>query len=52
MSPTEARTQWSTADDENTAVAELSYMVQGMAALLHAVPEARYLDPSGGYIVG
>jgi len=41
---------WDADPFERDAVAGMQQMMRGMAELLHAVPEARYVDPSGGYI--
>lgn len=52
MNPIDTSAPWSDSTEENDAVAELSQMVRGMAGLLHTVADARYVDPSGGYLVG
>jgi hypothetical protein len=42
---------WTLDPAENAAVAGMQGMMHGMAALLFSVPEARYVDPSGGYVL-
>ncbi|GAA5052911.1 hypothetical protein [Nocardia callitridis] len=42
---------WSTDQAENAAVDEIGATVSAMAELLHAFDSARYIDPSGGYLV-
>ncbi|MFX0579345.1 hypothetical protein [Nocardia nepalensis] len=42
--------RWPASDDENAAIAMLEQVLQGMAGLLHSVEDARYIDPSGGYV--
>ncbi|WP_433725740.1 hypothetical protein ACQP0C_31200 [Nocardia sp. CA-129566] len=41
---------WPASDEENAAIAMLEQLLQGMAGLLHSVEDARYIDPSGGYV--
>ncbi|MFI5776317.1 hypothetical protein [Nocardia sp. NPDC051570] len=40
---------WPGDERENAAIAALAETLRGMADLLYAVDQARYLDPSGGY---
>ncbi|MEV4129607.1 hypothetical protein [Nocardia sp. NPDC049707] len=41
---------WPASAEENAAIATLEQLLQGMAGLLQSVDEARYIDPSGGYV--
>ncbi|WP_433522208.1 hypothetical protein ACQPZ2_34280 [Nocardia pseudovaccinii] len=41
---------WPASAEENAAIAMLEQLLQGMAGLLQSVDEARYIDPSGGYM--
>lgn len=42
-------TEWTTDPAELEALAGLRAVVGGMAASLADIPEARYLDPAGGF---
>ena len=42
---------WSTSAEENDAVDAVGRIVTAMADLLHEFDSARYIDPSGGYVV-
>ncbi len=41
---------WPGSEQENAAVAALARVLRGLADTLYTVEEARYIEPSGGYI--
>jgi hypothetical protein len=45
-------TTWTGSEDENTAIEALSGFIRAMADLLHQTEDARYIDPSGGHVIG
>ncbi|MFF0488402.1 hypothetical protein ACFYTQ_05200 [Nocardia sp. NPDC004068] len=44
-------TTWTTDPREHEAVDTLTRFVADLAASLHTVADARYADPSGGFVV-